>query len=328
MAHPGSVCGIAVNALTVSWNQNECSIPSARSNSFCASGVHEVLNSTWPSFSFFCWASSWPSAAADANANSDATTAEMSLGFMDAPPREDEKHYTLESGAPGANRTRDLWLRRPSLYPLSYGRGGSEKLYTARSSGRRRVGDGRQMVLDEAHRLADRRRHAQPALHARPQHAVGAEALDHRDERLPEAVACAQDHRLVLQAEVVHREHLEQLVESADPPGQRDKQVRRFRHQLLALGERLDDLERAEIGRGALRTDEMARHDPEHLSARRGRRSRCNSHKPPAAPAVYELQSALRASSAEFRGEIARGGREILDRRAEQAHRVFCHVRP
>src|SRR5262249_61665857 len=28
-----------------------------------------------------------------------------------------------KSGAPGANRTRDLWLRRPSLYPLSYGRG-------------------------------------------------------------------------------------------------------------------------------------------------------------------------------------------------------------
>src|SRR6266496_5290345 len=30
----------------------------------------------------------------------------------------------VQSGAPGANRTRDLWLRRPSLYPLSYGRGG------------------------------------------------------------------------------------------------------------------------------------------------------------------------------------------------------------
>src|SRR5260221_9677825 len=95
MAHPGSVCGIAVNALIVSGNQHECSIPSARSNSFCASGVQEVLNSTWPSFSFFCWASSWPSAAADANTNSDATIAEMSLGFMDVPPREDENHYTL-----------------------------------------------------------------------------------------------------------------------------------------------------------------------------------------------------------------------------------------
>ena len=26
------------------------------------------------------------------------------------------------AGAPGANRTRDPWLRRPILYPLSYGR--------------------------------------------------------------------------------------------------------------------------------------------------------------------------------------------------------------
>src|SRR5262245_60683670 len=38
----------------------------------------------------------------------------------------------LESGAPGANRTRDLWLRRPSLYPLSYGRGDAD--YTPRVS--------------------------------------------------------------------------------------------------------------------------------------------------------------------------------------------------
>src|SRR5262249_55993337 len=29
----------------------------------------------------------------------------------------------MGSGAPAANRTRDLWLRRPSLYPLSYARG-------------------------------------------------------------------------------------------------------------------------------------------------------------------------------------------------------------
>src|SRR5882672_7859901 len=87
------------------------------------------------------------------------------------------------------------------------------KLYTARRGASRPVNRGRQMVFDEAHGLFERSGRTQPALDARPQHAVGAEALDHRDERLPEAVACAQDHRFVLQAEVVHREHLEQLVE-------------------------------------------------------------------------------------------------------------------
>src|SRR6266704_122455 len=34
------------------------------------------------------------------------------------------REQPVKSGAPGANRTRDLWLRRPSLYPLSYGREG------------------------------------------------------------------------------------------------------------------------------------------------------------------------------------------------------------
>src|SRR6266581_3749517 len=125
------------------------------------------------------------------------------------------------------------------------------KLYTARRGGLRPLSRRRQIVFDEAHGLFDRSGGSQPAFHARPQHAVGAEALDHRDERLPEAVACAQDHRLVLQSEVVHREHLEQLVESADPAGQRDEQVGGFRHQLLPLSERLDDPERAEVGRGA-----------------------------------------------------------------------------
>ena len=32
------------------------------------------------------------------------------------------KKTTYFYGTPGANRTRDLWLRRPTLYPLSYGR--------------------------------------------------------------------------------------------------------------------------------------------------------------------------------------------------------------
>ena len=51
MAQLGSISVTLVKALTVSGKKNECSIPNARSNSFCASGVHEVLNSTLPSFS-------------------------------------------------------------------------------------------------------------------------------------------------------------------------------------------------------------------------------------------------------------------------------------
>jgi hypothetical protein len=51
MAHFGSVVGMAVKAFMVSGKKKECSMASARSNSFCASGVHEVLKCTRPSFS-------------------------------------------------------------------------------------------------------------------------------------------------------------------------------------------------------------------------------------------------------------------------------------
>src|SRR5437773_12519521 len=95
------------------------------------------------------------------------------------------------------------------------------KLYTARRGGLCSLSRRRQIVFDEAHGLFDRSGGSQPAVYARPQHAVGVEALDHRDERLPEVVAGAQDHRLVLQAQVVPRKHLEQLLEGADPGGPR-----------------------------------------------------------------------------------------------------------
>src|SRR6266511_6359839 len=50
IAQLGSVAGIAMKALTVSGKKNECSMASARSNCFCASGEHEVLKCTRPSF--------------------------------------------------------------------------------------------------------------------------------------------------------------------------------------------------------------------------------------------------------------------------------------
>src|SRR6267378_3689017 len=64
MAQDGSVSGIAENVLIVSGKKNECSIARARSNCFCASGEHDVLKSTRPSFSPRAFASSsWAEAA-------------------------------------------------------------------------------------------------------------------------------------------------------------------------------------------------------------------------------------------------------------------------
>src|SRR6266545_7228511 len=68
MAQLGSVAGIAVKAFTVSGKKNECSIASARSNCFCASGEHEVLKRTWPSFSWPPGGSAAPAATVNESA--------------------------------------------------------------------------------------------------------------------------------------------------------------------------------------------------------------------------------------------------------------------
>src|SRR6266513_3177451 len=71
---------MAANDFSVSGKSNECSCASARSNSFCACGLHEVLNSTLPKLSFLACASSSASAADVVNAKSDRTAS--SLGFI------------------------------------------------------------------------------------------------------------------------------------------------------------------------------------------------------------------------------------------------------
>ncbi len=190
-----------------------------------------------------------------------------------------------------------------------------------------RAAEARQ-VFDQAHRLIDRGRDAQAALDARAQHAVGAEALEQDRERPPEIVAGAQDHGLRLQAEIVQGEHFDQLVERSDSAGKRDEEIGRLGHSLFALGERVHDLQRADVVRGALWPNKMARHDAEHLAARRSGRARRDAHQPAAAAAVDEAQAACGAGGAELRGEAARRRRQLFDRRAEQAHRVSRHATP
>src|SRR5215470_13439068 len=83
MAQLGSASGIAENALIVSGKKKECSMARARSNCFCASGEHEVLKSTRPSFS-------WPplreagvvSAQLDTTRSSDTAAAKLTTSFM------------------------------------------------------------------------------------------------------------------------------------------------------------------------------------------------------------------------------------------------------
>src|SRR6185295_9435323 len=83
MAQDGSVCGIALKALIVSGKSKECSRASAISNSFCACGLHEVLNSTCPNFCCLDFGSSpWASTPVAATANSEAARTATRFGFM------------------------------------------------------------------------------------------------------------------------------------------------------------------------------------------------------------------------------------------------------
>src|SRR5712692_7201684 len=76
MAQLGSVSGIAENALIVSGKKNEWSMASARSNCFCASGEHDVLKTTRPSFSGLpAWLAGSASAETDATRSSVAVPA-------------------------------------------------------------------------------------------------------------------------------------------------------------------------------------------------------------------------------------------------------------
>src|SRR2546421_5427739 len=100
MAQPGSVCGMAAKAFTVSGNQNECSMASARSNCFCASGLQEVLNSTRPTpLPFACKSSLCASTLKLANANTDATNATMDLRFMELLPDVERQSTLMALGA-------------------------------------------------------------------------------------------------------------------------------------------------------------------------------------------------------------------------------------
>jgi len=82
--------------LIVSGKSNECRRASATSNSFCACGLHEVLNSTDPSLSFLVFGSSpWASTPVAAKANSEATITAMRFGVMARPPLKVRKVYAV-----------------------------------------------------------------------------------------------------------------------------------------------------------------------------------------------------------------------------------------
>ena len=93
-----------------------------------------------------------------------------------------------------------------------------------------------------------------------------------------------------MQAELLPREQLEQLVERAGAAGERDHGVGELGHQRLALVHGLDDVQLGQAGVGDLVLDQPRRDHADHRAAGGERGVGERAHQPDARAAVDELE--------------------------------------
>ncbi len=113
--------------------------------------------------------------------------------------------------------------------------------------------------------------------------------LEEREQRLPVAVDVEQPERLAMQAELLPREQLEQLVERPGAAGERDHRVGELGHQRLALVHGLDDVQLGQAGVGDFVLDEPVRDHSDNGAAGRQRRVRERAHEAHARASVDDL---------------------------------------
>src|SRR5450756_1214899 len=92
-------------------------------------------------------------------------------------------------------------------------------------------------------------------------------------------------------AELAPRHDLEELVESAEAPGEREEAGRHLRHSRLALVHRRDDVEMREAAVRDLLFREARRDDAVDGRALLERRVREDAHEPDAPAAVHEARA-------------------------------------
>ena len=141
--------------------------------------------------------------------------------------------------------------------------------------------------------------------------------LEEGQERLPVAGDVEEADRLAVQAELLPREQLEQLVERPGAPGQRDHRVRKLGHHRLALVHGLDDVQLRQPGMRDLALDQPRGDHADHGAAGGQRGIGERSHQPDARAAVDDLELARGDHPAELAGALGVLGRPARARSAE-----------
>src|ERR1022692_1901355 len=130
-----------------------------------------------------------------------------------------------------------------------------------------------------------------------------------------------------MMAELAPRHDLEELVESAETPGEREEAVRHLRNSRLALVHRRDDVEVREAAVGDLLFRETRRDDAVDGRALLERRVREDAHEPDAPAAIHEARAGASDRAPDGLRVFGVNGREAGARAAENGEHgaVECH---
>src|ERR1039457_2308766 len=128
-------------------------------------------------------------------------------------------------------------------------------------------------------------------------------------------------------AELAPGHDLEELVESAEPPGEREEAGSHLRHSRLAHVHRYDDVEMREAAVRDLLFREARRDDAVDGRALLERRVREDAHEPDAPAAIHEARTGASDRAPDGRRVVCVNGREAGARAAENGEQgtVECH---
>jgi hypothetical protein len=130
-----------------------------------------------------------------------------------------------------------------------------------------------------------------PVAEARRDEPLRDDAVEHREQRIPEAVHVVDRDRLRVDAELLPCPGLEELLERARAAGQHHERVAQLGHPHLALVHVRDDLEARQVVVSDLLVDERLGDHSDHLAARRAARARHRAHQPDVAAAVDQSEA-------------------------------------
>ena len=133
-------------------------------------------------------------------------------------------------------------------------------------------------------------------------------AVDHRDQRLVEAVHVEEGAGFLADAELAPGQHLEDLLHRAEAAGQGNEAIGQIEHAALAFVHGFDDFELGQAAVGHFPLGQLARDDADHFAAGFQRGIGDGAHQADVAAAVDQLQAVGGDASAEGDGVFGING--------------------